>query len=167
MADIVFIAGAPGVGKSTIAKKLHDVLKSPFFEFGWIPEFRVKGEADICYQDEELLSFENLILVVKNYIKHGFKNSIVTDLEDKRILELGEIFGDYEYQIITLTISSNDEMKARILDERRQNDYRDIDSAIKINQSILERALLKNEIRIDTTNKSASEVLDEVKSHLS
>lgn len=162
MADVIFIAGAPGVGKSTVAKKLHEQLKSPLFEFGWIPEFRQKGEADIKYEEEEQISFENLCLVVKNYIKHGFKNIVVSDLEDKRILELGEIFSENEYQIITLTISDEEELKARILDKRRHNDYKDHESAISINKNILERPLLENEARIDTTNKSIPEVLEKV-----
>ena len=42
--DIIFIAGAPGSGKSTIAKGLQDHLKTPCFEFGWIPEFQDKGD---------------------------------------------------------------------------------------------------------------------------
>jgi adenylate kinase family enzyme len=37
MKDFIFIAGAPGSGKSTVAKALHDKLNSPIFEFGWIP----------------------------------------------------------------------------------------------------------------------------------
>ena len=38
--DIIIIHGALGSGKSTTAKMLHEKLRSPWFEFGWIPEFR-------------------------------------------------------------------------------------------------------------------------------
>lgn len=166
MIDIIFIAGAPGVGKSTLAKNIHALLKSPLFEFGWIPEFRIKGRIEINYLEEEQLSFENLSLVVKNYTKHGFKNILVTDLEDKRILELDQVFADYNYLIITLTTSSDDELKSRILNKQRQNNYKDFESATRINKNILERPLLKSEVRIDVTNKSIAEVLDNVKAHL-
>ncbi|MBE0698672.1 MAG: hypothetical protein IH586_17275, partial [Anaerolineaceae bacterium] len=80
--DILFIHGAPGVGKSTIAEALHRRLNSPWFEFGWIPEFRQKGEVTLPYEEEEQLSFENLCLVVRNYLRHGFRNIILTDLRD-------------------------------------------------------------------------------------
>jgi broad-specificity NMP kinase len=161
MPNLIFIAGAPGVGKSTIAKKLHEELKSPFFEFGWIPEFRTKGEAEIPYEEEEQLAFENLVLVLQNYIKHGFKNILVTDLEDKRIQELQNHFQDYK--IITLTISDEAGLKKRILDPNRKNDFRDSEKSVAINREILSRPLYPNEIRIDTTKKSIDEVFTEVK----
>ena len=37
--EIIVIHGAPGCGKSTVAALLHEQLNSPWFEFGWIPEF--------------------------------------------------------------------------------------------------------------------------------
>lgn len=166
MADFIFIAGAPGVGKSTLTKELHNQLKSPFFEFGWIPEFRMKGEAEISYADEEQLSFENLCLVLKNYAKHGFSNVLVTDLEDKRILAIEKVFEEFSYTIITLTIANYEELKSRLFDEKRQNDFRDIDAAVRINKNILDRPLLKNEIRIDTTGKPIEEVLTEIRAIL-
>lgn len=166
MPDFIFIAGAPGVGKSTLTKELHNQFKSPFFEFGWIPEFRTRGEAEISYSDEEQLSFENLCLVLKNYAKHGFNNILVTDLEDKRILEIEKVFEELNYKIITLTIANEEELQSRILDKKRQNNFRDFDAAVMINKKILERPLLINEVRVDTTGKSAEEVLSEVKTIL-
>lgn len=83
MKDFIFIVGAPGSGKSTIAKILQRKLESPLFEFGWIPEFRNTGKKEIGYSEEESLAFENLVLVVKNYAKHGFKNVIITDLNNQ------------------------------------------------------------------------------------
>jgi hypothetical protein len=35
----IFVAGAPGAGKSTVAA-IQRRLGTPLFEFGWIPEFR-------------------------------------------------------------------------------------------------------------------------------
>lgn len=166
MADLIFIAGAPGVGKSSIAHLLHAETKGPLFEFGWIPEFRIKGNAEIPYEEEEALSFENLVLVLKNYLKHGFKNIVVTDLEDRRILELDKIFVGKLYKIITLTIGDDEALKTRVTSTSRENDYRDFEKAIAINRAILARSFLQNEVRVDTTNRSIEEIFNEVKTLL-
>lgn len=60
--DLLFIAGAPGVGKSTVAKIIQHKLRTPLFEFGWIPEFRKKDGEEIPYEEEEGIAFENLSL---------------------------------------------------------------------------------------------------------
>lgn len=36
----IFLAGAPGSGKSSVAAAVQRKLGTPLFEFGWIPEFR-------------------------------------------------------------------------------------------------------------------------------
>jgi adenylate kinase family enzyme len=92
----VFIAGAPGAGKSTVAAIVQRRLGTPLFEFGWIPEFRNTGSRVTSYEEDEALAFENLTLVLKNYARHGFANIIVTDLEDKRTGELGSVFEGFD-----------------------------------------------------------------------
>ncbi len=164
--DIIFIAGAPGTGKSSVAHALQKKLASPCFEFGWIPEFRQKGAKTISYQEEEGIAFENLVLVTKNYVKHGFGNTIITDLEDKRILELHRNFSKEKYILFVLTISDDEILKSRVMDKARTSEYRDVKSAIKINQEILARPLLKNEVRIDTTKISLPKVVKEILNHL-
>jgi adenylate kinase family enzyme len=72
--DFIFIHGAPGSGKSTLAWALRDDLQSSCFEFGWIPEFRVKRDSTITQEEEKSLAFENLTLVIKNHVRHGFEN---------------------------------------------------------------------------------------------
>ena len=161
--QIIFIAGAPGTGKSTIAKLLQKRLGSPCFEFGWIPEFRKKdSNTSIPYVEEEAIAFENLTLVLKNYIKHGFINIIVTDLEDKRIKELHKHFKNVNYSLITLVINDDKTLKTRILDKTRSSEYRDWKSAIQINKEILERILLPREQRIDITNKTIRQVMNAI-----
>lgn len=165
--DLIFIAGAPGIGKSSIAEFLQKRFKSPCFEFGWIPEFRNKGEQEIPYEEEEGIAFENLILVTKNYLKHGFKNVIITDLEDKRIEQLSSHFKNTNYVLFTLTIDDQEALKSRVLNEERSSAYRDWESAIEINNSICNRPLYPNEIRINTTNKNLKEVEKEIFNYLS
>lgn len=164
--DIIFIAGAPGTGKSSVAQALQKQFASPCFEFGWIPEFRKKGAKTITYQEEEGIAFESLVLVAKNYVKHGFSNIIITDLEDKRITELHRHFKKEKYVLFTLTISDDESLKSRVMDKTRTSKYRDVKSAIKINQEILARPLLPKEVRIDTTKISLPKVVKEIMSHL-
>ena len=159
--DVIFITGAPGTGKSTIAKNLQAKLKTPIFEFGWIPEFHDKGDGhQIGYIEEESIAFENLVLVIKNYIKHGFKKIIVTDLEDKRIIQLPQIFEDYKFIIFTLFTEDDRVLKSRVMESTRSSGYRDYQSAIKINTSIISRKSLANEIKIDSTIKSPDQIVN-------
>jgi len=161
--QIIFIAGAPGTGKSTIAKLLQKKLGSPCFEFGWIPEFRKKdSKTTIPYEEEESIAFENLTLVLKNYVKHGFTDIIVTDLEDKRIRELHKNFKNINYSLVTLIVNDDKILKSRILKKTRSSKYRDWKNGIKINKEILERALLPKEIRIDATKKTKQQIVKEL-----
>jgi dephospho-CoA kinase len=83
MKTFIVLAGAPGSGKSSVAAAPQSQLKGPLFEFGRIAEFRHTGTKVLPYGEEKALAFENLMLVVKNYAKHGFKNIITSDLEKK------------------------------------------------------------------------------------
>ena len=164
--EVIVIAGAPGTGKSSVVKLLQKKLQSPCFEFGWIPEFRNKNGKEISYSEEEALAFENLHLVVKNYIKHGFRNIILSDFEDKRIVELHKSYADTDYILFTLFVSDDELLKGRVLDDTRSSDYRDYKEAIKINRRIMSRELLPHETKIDSTSASLEEVMGEILSHI-
>ena len=160
--EVIVIAGALGTGKSSVVKVLQEKLQSPCFEFGWIPEFRKKNGKEISYEEEEELAFENLHLVVKNYIKHGFRNIILSDFEDKRIVNLHDLYADTDYILFTLFVSDDELLKKRVLNESRSSEYRDYKEAIRINVRISKHELLPNEIKIDTTNISVEEVVDKI-----
>ena len=157
--DFLFIAGAPGSGKSTLARVLHQRLNSPMFEFAWIPEFRL--DVYNSQAREEALSFENLVWVVKNYVRHGYQDVIVTDLNDLRHRELHLRFGRYKYLLLTLVVEDDDLLRRRVLDESRPSGYRDAEAAIRHNRMIMGRSLLPSEYRLDNTNRDLAEVLGE------
>jgi len=158
--QIIIIHGAPGTGKTTLASKLHKCYKSPWFEFGWIPEFRnLNPHTEISFRDEEEMTFESLMLVVKNYIRHGFQNIILSDLNDVRIIDVCSEFKGNDFIIITLYSDNDNVIKDRVLTRDNGNDYKNWESSIELNSIIKKRSLLPNEYRIRTDNVNADDVL--------
>jgi adenylate kinase family enzyme len=158
--DFIFIAGAPGSGKSTVAKRLQESLGSPCFEFGWIPEFWLPGPDSQAR--EEVLSFENLTLVVKNYARHGYRDIIATDLNDLRFREIPRRFARFHYMILTLVVTDDEVLKRRVMDETRSSGYRDCEAALRHSRLIQARRLLPNEYRVDNTHQGVEETVSEV-----
>ncbi len=164
--DIIFIHGAPGTGKTSVARALHERLGSPWFEFGWIPEFRQKGEAEISYEEEERLSFENLCLVVRNYLRHGFERIIITDLRDPVLREGLRRFARRKVMLVTLYISDEETLKARVLDENRSSGYRDWEEALELNRRYQSRQPLRAELRIDAAGCTVDQIVNQILDHL-
>jgi predicted ABC-type ATPase len=160
--DFIFIQGAPGTGKSMLAWALQHHLQSPCFEFGWIPEFLVKRNSTITWKEEETLAFENLTLVVKNYVRHGFEKIIITDLSDHIIQTVPEVFAGYSYRLITLWVDNDELLKSRVLEESRSSGYRDWQKSLEINRRILARGLIPNEVRLDSEQLSVDQLVARV-----
>ena len=166
--DLIILAGSSGNGKSTVGKKLHELLKSPFMEFTWLPEFRaLNPHTNITPKEEEQIAFENMMLVCKNYLRHKFENIIVSDFDDVRLIDIPIQFKDFSYVIITL-YSENDEiikqrmvqrMQTKLKDEESYDNY---DFSIKHNKMIATRKLLPNEYRIRTDNQSPEQIAEHI-----
>jgi adenylate kinase family enzyme len=159
---VVVIAGAPGAGKSTVARALQAVLGCPLFEFGWIPEFRNTGDREMPYVEEEGLAFENLVLVTKNYAAHGFRWVILTDLQPLFVAQVGAAFDGYDHRIFTLRQEDESLVKARVLNESRSSDHRDVDGAIERNRALHERPPHPSERFINVGRRSVDEVVESV-----
>lgn len=120
MPSLVFIGGAPGSGKTTVSRLLHERFQSVMIDFGTLREFHL----DILWtkqsEKEEQMAFENLIFILKNYIRNGYKNVIVNDLKDFRIEQIPEVFADDDYLIVTLVLYDDDELRASSRSKQRQ-----------------------------------------------
>ncbi|WP_366289848.1 AAA family ATPase [Paenibacillus sp. AN1007] len=159
--DFIILHGAAGTGKSTLSKRLHEHLTSPYFEFGWIPEFRsLNPSIQITQKEEEQLAFENLMLVVKNYNQHGFKNIIITDLDDARIREIPIQFEGFNYIILTLYCDEDEVIRERIENRDNGNSYSDWEQSIQLNSLIRRRNKLPNEYRIHNSSNDIEGALE-------
>ena len=111
MTKIIFIAGAPGSGKTTISNKLKIKLNDcPLIDFGWIREFHLNKSWSNANDKEEQMSFENLVFILKNYIKNEYPYVIVNDLKDSRITEIPKIFNSANYLIFSLLVKDENEL---------------------------------------------------------
>ena len=162
MVDFIFIAGSPGCGKTTISNLLKSKLNNPpMIDFGWIREFHLDRKWKNASKKEEQMSFENLVFILKNYIKQGYKNIIVNDLQDFRIEQIPKKFSKYNYVIISLIVKDDEELKNRILGER-DSGFKDVKTALSWNKKIMERKNLKNEFKVDNTHRRPNKTINTI-----
>lgn len=148
--DLIVIAGAPGTGKTTVGNLLHASLRSPYIDFGFIREFHLDRDWKDESEREEQMSFENLIYIIRNYVRHGYRNVIVTDLKDFRVRQIPEQFSDLNYLIVTLMVENDNELERRI---RGRNDgFRDAEKATAWNRNVRERERVTREFLIDNSH---------------
>src|SRR5689334_22498128 len=142
MAYIIVIGGAPGSGKTTITKLLHQHIQSVMIEIGWLRQYHLDPGWLKASGDEEAMSFENLLFILRNYLKHGYEHILVNDLEDHRIQQIPSLFEPNQFMIITLVVHDDQVHKQRILDPHRDSGYRDHVRAIALNHNLIARPSL-------------------------
>ena len=162
MLDLIVIAGAPGSGKTTIAKLLSVYLDSPLIDLGHIRQFHLNPTWTNANDEEELMSFENLVFMVHNYVKHGYRNVIVNDLMDYRVQEISKHFSSLNYLIITLILKDESELKRRVLIPERDSGFRDYQKAIEWNRSLFSRET-ENEIKFENSTSDIESIMSELK----
>jgi len=162
MVDFIFIAGSPGSGKTIISKLLYEKLNHPpLFDFGILREPHLEIDWSNSSKKEEQMSFENLIYILNNYVKHGYKNIIVNDLLDFRIKQIPKIFANTNYVIISLIVKSEAELRKRVLGER-DSGFKDAKAAINWNHQLMKRIAVKNEFKIDNTHRNPRKTVNTI-----
>jgi len=148
MKDLIVVAGAPGSGKTTVLNILQEKLASPRVNIGKLREFHLKRDWSNATKDEENMTFDSLVYILRNYIKHGYKNVFVEDLEDDKVQKISELFNDDNFLIVSLILASDDELKKRVLGGR-DSGYKNVEAATAWNKNLIKRAPVKNEVRLD------------------
>jgi len=161
MKDLIVIAGAPGTGKTTISKLLAKDLNSFVFDFGILREVHLDEKWSNATKEEEQMSFENLIFILKNYKKHGYKNLILNDFQDFRVQRLPTDLAELDFIIFSLFVDNDEELKKRVKGPR-DSGYKDVPSAIAWNRSLMERPAVKNEFKIDNSENDPNKALLEI-----
>ena len=151
MAYLVVIGGAPGSGKTTISRCLHQHFQSVMIEIGWLRQYHLDPAWRKASAAEEAMSFENLVFILRNYFKHDYDTVLVSDLEEHRIQQIPSLFELHQFVIVSLVISNDEEHRRRVLDPDRDSGYRDDTTAIAWNHALIERPLLANEHKFDNT----------------
>jgi hypothetical protein len=111
---------------------------------------------------EEQMALENLLFTLKNYHHYGYKNVIVTDLEDERVQQLPGLFPKSNYLIVTLYVGTYAGLKARVLNPERDSGYRNHQAAWAWNLGVQERTTLLNEHKLDNSAERPDGIVEAI-----
>jgi predicted kinase len=156
MPGLIVIGGAPGCGKSTLATALRAHFHGPWIDFGRLREFHLEADWSNQSPEEETIAFENLVSIIRNYLKHGYANILIDDLRDHRIRQIGGLFAENSAHVLTLFVSDPSELRRRIV--TRNDGWKNADAAIAWNQAVIDRAAGDREVKIDTACLSPAQV---------
>lgn len=161
MKDFIFITGASGIGKSTLANGLLNHYKTTCIEQNMIPEFISRdGSEPMTGELEELTCWENQVAMLMCFHRLGYKNIIATDLDDLRTADIPIVFKGTDFITIKLVCSDLKQIQKQ-MQNRPNHGLIDYELQKKMNEKNIQRSPLINEIEIDIAGKSIREVLEQ------
>ncbi len=160
MKDFIFITGASGIGKTTLANGLLEYYKTTCIEQNMIPEFISRdGNEPMTGELEELTCWENQVAMLMCFHRLGYKNIIASDIDDLRTADIPIVFKGTDFITIKLVCSDLHQIQEQMRN-RPNNGLIDFDLQKKMNEKNIKRNPLINEIEIDVAGKSIREVLE-------
>ena len=158
MKDFIFITGASGIGKTTLANGLLRHYKTTCIEQHMIPEFISRdGIEEMTGELEERTCWENQVAMLLCFHKLGYKNIIAADIDDLRTADIPVVFKGYNYITIKLVCRDLEQLRKQ-MENRPINGLIDYELQKKMNTKNLARKPLVNEVEIDITKKTVEEV---------
>ena len=159
--NVVFIHGAPGIGKTTVGRLLKAKLQGVLLDLDWIRTNHLDPDWANSSPAEEAMSNQILLQTIKEYLRHGFKNIIVNSADIKKLLGFESVLSVSNFMIIALT-ADEAALRRRVVDPGRDSGWKDAEGSVALNRSILAQPLFPNESRIDTTALSPDETAHKV-----
>lgn len=159
MPDVIVIGGAPGVGKSTLAAALRERLQAPWIDFGRLREFHLRPDWSNQSPQEESMAFENLLAILRNYARHGYRNVLVDDLRDHRVQQVAERLAGLDVRTVTLVLGDDVELRRRV--RTRDDGWTDAEAAVAWNRAVVARPAVVGETKMDVTHLSPVCLVDE------
>lgn len=161
MKDFIFVTGASGIGKSTLCKGLLDHYRTTVVEQHMVPEFITRdGKEEVNGELEELTCWEVQVAMMLKFHELGYRNIIAADIDDLRTADIPIVFKGYDFITIKLVCRDLDQIQEQ-MKNRPNNGLIDYELQRKMNEKNLARKPLVNEVELDITGKSVSEVLEE------
>lgn len=154
--DIILINGAQGSGKTTHTKLLKEVLDSPSIELDHLRGMHLNEAWSNSNKREAEMAFENMVFMLKNYLKHSYKNVIVTSINPEMIKRFPTLFKNKKFILITLVLNDDEVLKKRVLGER-DSGFKDYKESILYNKQLKKQKPLPFEVRIDCTLQTVKE----------
>lgn len=161
MKDFIFITGASGIGKTTLANGLLKHYRTTCVEQHMVPEFLSRdGSEPMTGELEELTCWENQVAMLMCFHRLGYRNIIASDIDDLRTADIPVVFKGTEFITVKLVCSDLRQIQEQMRN-RPNNGLIDFELQEKMNEKNLRREPLINEVEVDIAGKSAEEVLQQ------
>lgn len=160
MLDFIFVTGTSGVGKSTLCQNLLRCLRTVVIEEHMVPEFISRdGTEEMSGTLEELTCWENTKAMALCFHRLGYRNIIVSDIDDLRTADIPIDFKGYRYLTLKLVCTDTEQIRMQ-MQNRPNNGLIDYELQEKCNAKNLLRSALVNEHTIDVAGLSEDQVLE-------
>lgn len=154
MKEFIFLNGPTGVGKTTLAKKLHHHYQGVYIEQHMIPDFYpFLEDEDQAALLEEKACWEAMLAMAWRFHELNFKSIIILDYDDIRAREIPIIFQGHAFICLKL-ISSDFEQNKQQMVHREPPGLMYLETMARGTKKIMQRDLLPNERLIDIAGKT-------------